>query len=99
MQTITFAISTTEQEFPADPGIASYRVGLHDAQGREVQGQSTPTPPATATFDVPAGTGWTVRGSQVNAAGALVGTVVESAPFDVQAITRIVIGAIQMIVP
>lgn len=98
MSQVSFAVSTVSQTFPSDPGIASYRFGLHDQAGAEVQAQAFMTPPASVMFDVPPGTGWTVRGSQVTSAGALVGAVVETAPFDVEAVTRVVIGSIQMLV-
>lgn len=83
-------------DYPPGP----YRFSLHDQGGHEgaAPPQTFGTLPTSVTFLVPNGVGWTVRGVMLTDAGSPVGAVVTSAPFSVEAVQRVTIGAISMIV-
>jgi hypothetical protein len=84
---VVVTITPSAAIFPAGTAIATYRVGLVDAAGTDVQPpQDYPSVPASVTFaSVAPGAGYRVQGKNLSPMGTLVGTVVESAPFDVAA--------------
>jgi hypothetical protein len=91
---LTADVTYQDTPFPAGTALAAYWFELVDAAGTQVQPpQSFPAVTTPVTFaNVAAGT-YSVRGWQTDAAGAVLGTPVVSAPISVEAEVTISIVA------
>jgi len=97
MPSKTADITYVQHDVPAgSPVPASWWFSLWDQAGAQVGAEQVfPSTVAEVTVSAPAGSGYTIKGGQRDAAGTELGTPVVSPPFDLEAdITISFVGSI-----